>query len=137
MLEKKTFLLEGKCFECFSYYYDIMHCRAVVQGRDQESVSADLDTREHCAMNAWMSSLLRSRMKRTPFVNVSHLAFFYEVGKWHMCVCMKKWCMLACLNVVYCNTGDLFLHQSNKYISSVLCFITLLSVMKNVRSAAL
>jgi len=46
--------------------------RAVAQEKVLASASAILATKEPCALNAWMSSLSRLKMKRTPYVSVSH-----------------------------------------------------------------
>ena len=53
-------------------YLGIFCYRAVAQERVLASASASLATREPCALNAWMSSLPRLKMKRTLYVSVRY-----------------------------------------------------------------
>ena len=110
---KATFLIGRKVFWMSKLLPQLLCCRAVVRERDLESARATLDTREHCATNAWTSSLLRSRMRHTLFANVSHFTFCCEIGDCtvYMCACVC-WSVLASLGVVHYNTGEYFLRLS-------------------------
>ena len=59
----------------------------MVQERVLASALVTSATRENCALNAWMSSSLRFRMKHTPFVSVSTftLQACYELWR-QLCV---------------------------------------------------